>query len=186
MKKQTLSLTVEEIAALIKITDPEAQEQVMQSLIENSQNPKTDIDNSDFTDAHPMARRIAEKFRRKAKAAERRRLKPLKTRQSESSATNRQTEDRPTIQIRKDDTIVLELNEATVGRLLWLKQNHKSWAKAINCIVEAISGSEMPRQIRSRLLDLLDYLFTYLNPLMAQASAYHQTPKQFRPRFATA
>ena len=185
MKKQTLSLTVEEIASLIKISDPGEQEQVMQSLIENSENPKTDIDRSDYNDAHPMAQRIAEKFRRKAKAAERRRLKRLQSPTEETTPTSKNTETLPKVQVQDNNTIVLELNEATVGRLLWLKQNHKSWAKAINCIVEAISGSEIPRYLRSRLHDLLDSLFVYLEPLIRQAAIYHQTPKQYRPRFAT-
>ncbi|MBD5254554.1 MAG: hypothetical protein HDS53_00535 [Barnesiella sp.] len=187
MKRQTLSLTIEEIEALIKISDPEAQKEVMQSLIENSQTPKAELDRSDYSDAHPMALRIAEKFQRKAKAAECRRHKqrqpkPMKA----ASETKDASEQTLKIQISEDRTAILELNEATVGRLLWLKQNHKLWARAINHIIESIAGSDLPRRICRQIHDLLDHLFAYLNPLIAQASVYHKTPKQLRPRLAYA
>ena len=140
----------------------------------------------DYSEAYPMAQRIAEKFRRKAKAAERRRLKREQPLTAEPASKAKEIENESKVQIHDDNTIILELNEATVSRLLWLKQNHKSWIKAINCIVETISGSNLPRCLRSRLNDVIDNLFLYLNPLISQASAYHQTPKKYRPRFATA
>lgn len=186
MKKpiKSLTLSVDEIRQLIELTDPEERRQVMQSLADGVENPAETIDEATYAGSHPMARRIAEKISRKAKAAARRR----------AAAALRESGDRPEkavtsqpkIEFRSDSSVMIELSDATVGRLLWLKQNHKSWCRAIRCIVNSMIGSDVPGQILSRLSDLIDSLFRYVEPLIRQASDYRRIPKAHRPRYAFA
>lgn len=181
---KTLSLSIDEIRQLIEISDPDHRQQVLQSLTNATTDPDEEINPDDYAETHPMALRIAEKVNKKINAAKRRRLKrSQKAKQPESETTS------PTVvserQPAPDEKIFVELTAATVDRLLWLKQNHKLWRKAINCIIEAISGSNIPHQLRTQIQPLLKRLFNYLDPLIRQASQYYKTPKRFRPRFAT-
>lgn len=186
MKKpiKSLTLSVDEIRQLIELTDPEARRQVMQSLADGVEKPAETIDEATYAGSHPMARRIAEKISRKAKAAARRRAKAA---QRESvDRPEKPVASQPKIEFRSDNSVMIELSDATVGRLLWLKQNHKSWCRAIRCIVNSMIGSEIPGQILSRLSDLIDSLFRYVEPLIRQASDYRRIPKAHRPRYASA
>lgn len=187
MKKaiKSLTLSVDEIRQLIELTDPEARRQVMQSLADGVENPAETIDETAYAGSHPMARRIAEKISRKAKAAARRRQTTAARRESVERPEKAVTS-QPKIEFRCDNSVMIELNDATVGRLLWLKQNHKSWCRAIRCIVSSMIGSEIPRQILSLLSDLIDTLFRYVEPLIRQASDYRSIPKAHRPRYAFA
>lgn len=177
---KTLTLSIDEIRQLIEIADPKHRQQVLQSLTDNAATPPTEIAAEDYAETHPMALRLAEKIRRKAEAAERRRLK-RQNRQEQPHQSNEETweEKRPV------EKIEIYLDEPTVDRLLWLKKNHKLWRKAINCITESIIGSSIPRQLRVQIQSLLRRLFDYIDPLIRKVNKYYDIPKQFRPRFAS-
>lgn len=186
---KTLTLSVEEILQLIDITDADSRRQVAQSLIGCSDIPSDDIDETAYSDQHPMALCLAKKVQRKVKSAHRRKQRMMEKKQSSpTKETTNRTEynSSTTAKPTPDEAICLELNEATVGRLLWLKQNHKTWCKALNCIVEAMMGSLYPKDLHSDILSLLKQLFSIVNPLINQAADYHLTPKRLRQRFAFA
>lgn len=179
---KSLTLTVDEIRQLIEITDPEARRQVLQSL---SDQPAGEINPDDYSDSHPMALRIARKIQRKEIATRRRREKRALQAQSVDAEEKNGLVGEPTIEARENDLITIDLNEATVRRLLWLKQNHALWLKAVKCIVAAINGSGIPARITAQLLAGIDALFSYINPLIRQAAEYHSTPRRFRPHIAS-
>lgn len=179
---KSLTLTVDEIRQLIEITDPEARRQLLQSL---SDQPAGEINPDDYSDSHPMALKIARKIQRKEIATRRRREKRVLQAQSASVKETNSLVEQPTIEARKNDLITIDLNEATVCRLLWLKQNHALWLKAVKCIVAAINGSGIPARIAAQMLSGIDALFSYLNPLIRQAAEYHSTPRRFRPNIAS-
>lgn len=183
---KSLSLSFDEIRQLIEISDPEHRRQVLRSLTETDETPSSEIDPEAFTGSHPMALRIAQKIRRKTQAALRRR-QTRKSRQENTGPAKKPAlpPQQQQIDARGGDIITLELNEATVGRLLWLKQNHALWMKAIRCVVDAIAGSDLPGRIARQLNDNLNALFAYIRPLIVHASDYHSTPRRFRPRFAS-
>lgn len=179
---KTLTLSIDEIRQLIEISDPDHRNQVLKSLTDNAATPPTEIAPENYAEAPPMALRLAQKIRRKAADAERRRSRRQNKQKQILDSDAPKSKPAPA---KTNENVVIELSEATVSRLLWLKQNHKLWCKAINCIVESISGSNIPLQLRAQIQLPLNHLFDYLNPLIHQAADYHLTPKQFRPRFAT-
>lgn len=177
---KTLTLSIDEIRQLIEIADPEHRQQVLQSLTDNVATPPTEIAAEDYAETHPMALRLAEKIRRKAESAKRRRLNRQKRQeQSVNPEKGIQIAELPV------EKVEIMLDDATVDRLLWLKENHKLWRKAINCITGAIMGSSIPRELRYQIQYLLRRLFDYLDPLIREANKYYDTPKQFRPRFVS-
>lgn len=196
MKTQikTLTLSIEEIATLIEITDTDARRQVMQSLIEGSQNPTETIVESNFADSHPMALQIARKISRKARAAHRRRLKRdqkkqqtelQKTQQpvdTEAPASNEPLPEIP--RCNENEKVILTLNDEIVRQLQWLKRYFKPMRRNIQSVIDAITGNPITRQIFENLAPLYDRLFSYIANLAGQVENYFMTARRQRPLHA--
>lgn len=196
MKTQikTLTLSIEEIATLIEITDTDARRQVMQSLIEGSQNPTETIVESNFADSHPMALQIARKISRKARAAHRRRLKRdqkkqqtelQKTQQpvdTEAPASNEPLPEIP--RCNENEKVILTLNDEIVRQLQWLKRYFKPMRRNIQSVIDAITGNPITRQIFEHLAPLYDRLFSYIANLAGQVENYFMTARRQRPLHA--
>lgn len=196
MKTQikTLTLSIEEIATLIEITDTDARRQVMQSLIEGSQNPIETIVESNFADSHPMALQIARKISRKARAAHRRRLKrEQKKQQTELQKTQQPVDteapasNEPLTEIPRCDEnekVILTLNDEIVRQLQWLKRYFKPMRRNIQSVIDAITGNPITRQIFENLAPLYDRLFSYIANLAGQVENYFMTARRQRPLHA--
>lgn len=186
MKKEikSLTLSIEEIATLIEITDIEERRQVMQSLMDGAQNPSKEIVEANYAESHPMALRIAKKISRKAKAAARRRernqQKMSQLSSTESGLQNKDDEMRAGA--RRPREISLFLNDDIAHQLQWLKRNYRTFIQNLGSIAEKIEGTDLPRRICEQLQPLFDRISPIILPLAYDVDNYFKTWAPQRPK----
>lgn len=178
---KSLTLSIDELSRILLMDDPEERRQVLAALTENVSSPES-LDVSRYSDSSPITQCIVRKISRRVEMRRRRREKIARKKASLTGREDACIDEKPGA--GKVPPASLELNKATVGRLLWIKQNHKNWLRAVTAILDALTGSEVYAKVAEEVRRVADMIFGCLKPLIDQAAVYHQTPARFRPRFA--
>lgn len=181
---RTLSFSIDELKQLLSIENAADRHAVIQALTENVEEPDK-VDPDRYDRAHPMARCMAHKIKRRVELR-RRRQQARERRKSEAIAAaettvNPQAEDSSIASALSDGhETSLQLNQTIIARLLWLRRNHAQWIRCFFSVFNALTGSPVPAEIAAKVKDAIAKLYRYIEPLISYGSRYYHLPARSR------
>ncbi|MBD5214082.1 MAG: hypothetical protein HDS75_04575 [Bacteroidales bacterium] len=173
-KAKTITLTIDEFTQIIEISDMAIREAVLTAVRSALEDPDS-ISPDDYADSHPLISTLINKIKSRAESARMRAEKRKANRALPKPVSKASTPG------SADMMIDMPLNDSTVRRLLWVKQNYAVAIDNIMRILAAQSGNTLGRELSTCFSEIAEAVKAYLRPLIDAASGYFRTPRHLRP-----